>query len=167
MKIRLGNDFVFNWAITRGGLPEDLTGVLDAKLTVSVFGKKQEVSFTKNSNIVTVEFTPSICNIIGTYNLKLDYILPDTTFSDEDRKCTIDVDAFQIVPKTALVDDSSEFSVTSDMAIAFQGKSAYDIAVEGGYLGTYEEYQTAAALIGAIPNKIESEIYSETEYNEV
>lgn len=166
-KIRIGNDFTLNWAITRGGLPEDLASVLDARLTVSVFGKKQEIPFTVSGNIVHIEFTPDICNVIGTYNLQLYYVRPDITLSDEDRKCTIDIDAFQIVPKSALADDSSEFSVTSDMAIAFQGKSAYDIAVEGGYLGTYEDYQIAAALIGSIPNKLESVEYSSTEYNEV
>ena len=59
-KIRIGNDFVFNWAIERGGLSEDLSSVLDAKLTVSVFGKKQEVPFTISGNIITIEFTPEI-----------------------------------------------------------------------------------------------------------
>lgn len=27
MKIRIGNDFVFNWAIERGGLPENLDAI--------------------------------------------------------------------------------------------------------------------------------------------
>lgn len=167
MKVRLGNDFVFLWAIERGGIAEDLTGILDAKVTASVFGKKKDIPFTVNGNIVKIEFTPVICDSTGVYNLEFTYTLPDVTLSDAERKCAVDVDAFQIVLRSAQADDPSEFSVTSDMAIAFQGKSAYDIAVEGGYLGTYAEYQTAATLIGSIPNKIEAVTYSETEYNEV
>ena len=168
MKIRIGNDFVFKWAITRGGLPEDLSNILDSRLTVSVFGRKQTVPFTVAGNIVTVEFTPDICNITGSYNLESTYTLSDVTLSDADRRCAVDVDAFQIVARTAQADDPSEFTVTSDMAIAFRGKSAYDIAREGGYEGTYEDYRTASLLIGRIPFKLESEPVADmTEYNEI
>ena len=130
MKIRIGNDFVFKWAITRGGLPEDLSNILDARLTVSVFGRKQTVPFTVAENIVTVEFTPDICNIIGSYNLEFTYTLSDVTLSDADRRCAVDVDAFQIVARTSQADDPSEFTITSDMAIAFRGKSAYEVWLE-------------------------------------
>ncbi len=142
-KIRIGNDFVFNWAIERGGLPEDLSSVLEAKLTASVFGKKQDVPFTVSGNIITIEFTPEICNVIGSYNLLFTYILPDLTLSDDDRKCAVDVDAFQIVAKTAQADDSTEFSMTSDMAIALKGDkgdSAYQVWLEEGNVGTEEDY---------------------------
>lgn len=164
-KIRIGNDFVFNWAIERGGLPEDLSSVLDAKLTVSVFGKKQEVPFTVSGNIITIEFTPEVCNVIGPYNLLFTYILPDTGLSDEDRKCAIDVDAFQIVAKTAQADDSSEFSVTSDMAIAFKGDkgdSAYQVWLDAGNTGTEEDYfaylRQPAIDAGASISELEGEI---------
>lgn len=140
MKIRIGNDFVFKWAITRGGLPEDLSNILDARLTVSVFGRKQTVPFTVAGNIVTVEFTPDICNITGSYNLEFTYVLPDVTLSDADRRCAVDVDAFQIVARTAQADDPSEFTITSDMAIAFQGKSAYDVWLET-HTGTIADYE--------------------------
>jgi len=142
-KIRIGNDFVFNWAIERGGLPENLESVLEAKLTASVFGKKQDIPFTVSGNIITIEFTPEICNVIGSYNLLFTYILPDTGLSDEDRKCAVDVDAFQIVARTAQADDSTEFSMTSDMAIAFKGDkgdSAYQVWLEEGNIGTEEDY---------------------------
>lgn len=138
-KIRIGNDFTLNWEITRGGLAEDLSSALDAKLTMTVYRNKIDIPFTTNGNIVHIEFTPDICNIMGAYNLQLYYILPDTTLSDEDRKCTIDIDAFQIVPKSAMADDSSEFSVTSDMAVGFQGKSAYEVWLET-HEGTEEDY---------------------------
>lgn len=151
MKIRIGNDFVFKWAITRGGLPEDLSNILDARLTVSVFGRKQTVQFTVAENIVTVEFTPDICNIIGSYNLEFTYTLSDVTLSDADRRCAVDVDAFQIVARTAQADDPSEFTITSDMAIAFQGKSAYEVWLEthDGTIADYEAWIKQPALEAA------------------
>lgn len=138
-RIRIGNDFVFLWAIERDGVAEDFTGVLDAKVTASVYGKKKDIPFTINGNIVGIEFTPFICDTTGIYNLELSYTLPDVTLSDLDRKCAVDVDAFQIVSRTSQADDTSEFSVTSDMAIAFQGKSAYEVWLETN-VGTQEDY---------------------------
>lgn len=140
MKIRIGNDFVFNWAIERGGVAEDFTDVLDAKVTASIYGKKKDIPFTINGNIVRIEFTPFICDTTGVYNLELTYTLPDVTLSDLDRKCAVDVDAFQIVHRSAQADDPSEFTVTSDMAIAFQGKSAYEVWLENGNVGTEDDY---------------------------
>lgn len=139
MKIRIGNDFVFLWAIERGGVAEDFTGVLDAKVTASIYTKKKDIPFTISGNIVRIEFTPIICDTTGVYNLQLTYTLPDVTLSDLDRKCAVDVDAFQIVSRTSQADDTSEFSVTSDMAIAFHGKSAYEVWLETN-VGTQEDY---------------------------
>lgn len=124
-KIRIGNDFVFNWAIERGGLAEDLSSVLEKHLHLSVFGKRVElvegIDYDITGNVIRIEVTPTIANILGTYKAEFHYILPDNGLIDEDRKCAVDVDAFQIVAKTAQADDSTEFSMTSDMAIAFKG----------------------------------------------
>lgn len=147
MKIRIGNDFVFNWAIERGGLPEDLLSVLEKHLHLSVFGKRVElvegVDYDITGNVIRIEVTPTIANIIGTYKAEFHYILPDNGLIDEDRKCAVDIDAFQIVAKTAQADDSTEFSMTSDMAIAFKGdkgNSAYQVWLDAGNTGTEEDY---------------------------
>lgn len=167
MKIRIGNDFTFYWAIEREGLPEDFSKAIEKRLTASVFGKKIDVPFTIEGNILKIEFTPEICNVAGVYNLEFSYTLTDTVLSDENRKCRLDIDAFQIVSRTSQADDPSEFAITSDMAVAIQGKSAYDIAKEGGYEGTYEEYQNSSKLIGTISDKLESVEFSPIEYKEV
>ena len=124
-KIRIGNDFVFNWAIERGGLPEDLSSVLEKHLYLSVLGKRVEliegVDYDITGNVVRIEVTPAVANILGTYKAEFHYILPDNGLIDEDRKCAVDVDAFIIVGSTAQADEPSEFTVTSDMAIAFKG----------------------------------------------
>ena len=158
-KIRRGNDFVFAWEIERNGLPENLSSVLEKHLYLSVLGKRVElvegVDYDITGNVVRIEVTPTIANILGTYKAEFYYILPDNGLIDEDRRCAVDVDAFIIVNSTAQADDPSEFTVTSDMAIAFKGdkgdkgddgfigadgKSAYEIALETGFAGTKEEW---------------------------
>lgn len=147
MKIRIGNDFVFNWAIERGGLAEDLSSVLEKHLHLSVFGKRVElvegVDYDITGNVVRIEVTPTIANILGTYKAEFRYILPDNGLIDKDRKCAVDVDAFQIVARTAQADDPSEFTVTSDMAIAFKGDkgdSSYQTWLDAGNTGTEADY---------------------------
>ena len=124
-KIRRGNDFVFAWEIERNGLPEDLSSVLEKHLYLSVLGKRVEliesVDYDITGNVIRIEVTPAIANILGTYKAEFHYILPDIGLIDEDRKCAVDVEAFVIVGSTAQADDPSEFTVTSDMAIAFKG----------------------------------------------
>ncbi len=140
-KIRIGNDFVFSWAIERGGEPEPLESVLEKKLYMIVSGEKTKIeNFTISGNNVIVEFTAEMLNKLGVYTLVFTYILPDTSLSDNERKCAIDIDAFQIVPRTYMADDISEFSVTSDMAIAFKGDSAYQVWLNEGNVGTLDDY---------------------------
>lgn len=168
-KIRIGNDFVFAWEIERNGLPEDLSSVLEKHLHLSVFGKRVElvegVDYDIIGNVIRIEVTPTIANIIGTYRAEFNYILPDNGLIDEDRKCAVDVDAFQIVARTAQADDPSEFTVTSDMAIAFKGDkgdSAYQVWLDAGNTGTEEDYfaylRQPAVDAGASISELEGEI---------
>lgn len=209
-KIRIGNDFIFYWAIEREGLPEDFSKAIEKRLTASVFGKKIDVPFTIEGNILKIEFTPEICNVNGFYTLEFSYTLTDTALSDENRKCRLDIDAFQIVSRTSQADDPSEFAITSDMAVAIQGKSAYEVWLEShtGTMDDYNQWQrqpsieaaqvaneaaaqanakaleasTASQLANSAANnadiarlsiqadldsKIESEDFSQTEYNEI
>lgn len=165
-KIRIGNDFVFSWAIERGGVPENLETVLEKHLYMIVFGAKTEIhNYTVSGNKIIVEFTPEMLNKIGIYTLIFYYVLPDESLSDNDRKCAVDIDAFQIVPRTAMADDVTEFAVTSDMAIAFKGDkgdSAYQVWLDAGNVGTEEDYfaylRQPATDAGASISELESEI---------
>lgn len=165
-KIRIGNDFVFSWAIERGGVPENLETVLEKHLYMIVFGAKTEIhNYTVSGNKIIVEFTPEMLNKIGIYTLIFYYVLPDESLSDNDRKCAVDIDAFQIVPRTAMADDVTEFAVTSDMAIAFKGDkgdSAYQVWLDAGNTGTEEDYfaylRQPATDAGASISELEGEI---------
>ena len=146
-KIRRGNDFVFAWEIVRNGLPENLSSVLEKHLYLSVLGKRVElvegIDYDITGNVVRIEVTPTIANTLGTYKAEFHYILPDNGLIDEDRKCAVDVDAFVIVGSTAQADEPSEFTVTSDMAIAFKGDkgdSSYQTWLDAGNTGTEADY---------------------------
>lgn len=146
-KIRRGNDFVFAWEIERNGLPEDLSSVLEKHLYLSALGKRVEmvegVDYDITGNVVRIEVTPTIATILGTYKAEFHYILPDLGFIDEDRKCAVDVDAFVIVGSTEQADNPSEFTITSDMAIAFKGDkgdSSYQTWLDAGNTGTEADY---------------------------
>lgn len=166
MKIREGIDFKFIWAITRNGLPEDLTKVTDIVVTASIFGKKiilpyEIIDTDTDKNKLRLEINKETTNILGYYNLKLTYNLPDPSFSDAERSCAVDIDAFERVAKTAQADTGTEFSITSDMAIGFKGDkgdSAYQVWLDEGNVGTIDDYfaylqkpaTDAAILIGEL-----------------
>lgn len=148
MKIREGNDFTFIWAITRNDIPEDLTKVTDIVVTASIFGKKiilpyEIIDTDTDKNKLRLEINKETTNILGYYNLKLTYNLSDPSFSDAERSCAVDIDAFERVAKTAQADTGTEFSITSDMAIGFKGDkgdSAYQVWLDEGNVGTIDDY---------------------------
>ena len=122
-RIRINNDFTFAWAIERNGLPEDLSTAINMVLQVrNSAGTIQVITdYDVTGNIVSVEVTPEIANVLGRYVFILTYELPDAGLSDLERLCEIDTDAFIIVPRTAEADDAEDLLVTSDMAIGFKG----------------------------------------------
>ena len=67
---------------------------------------------------------------LGDHVLELHYVLSDTSLSDGNRRCAVDVDAFTIVARTAMADNVTEMAQTSDIARALRGKSAYDLWLE-------------------------------------
>ena len=120
---RINNDFTFAWAIERNGLPEDLSTAINMVLRArNSTGAIQTITaYEVAGNIVSVEITPEIANVLGRYNFILTYELPDASLDDMERLCEVDTDAFIIVPRTAEADDSTDLLVTSDMAIGFKG----------------------------------------------
>ncbi|MHB9056212.1 MAG: hypothetical protein ACYC2P_08695 [Paludibacteraceae bacterium] len=122
-RIRINNDFTFAWAIERNGLPEDLSTAINMVLRArnSTGAIQTIIDYDVAGNIVSVEITPEIANVLGRYVFILTYELPDVGLSDLERLCEIDTDAFILVPRTAEADVSTNLLVTSDMAIGFKG----------------------------------------------
>ena len=128
-RIRINNDFTFAWAIERNGQPEDLSTAINMVLLArNSTGAIQVITdYEVVANMVSVEITPEIANVLGRYNFILTYELPDASLDDMERLCEIDTDAFILVPRTAEADDSTDLLVTSDMAIGFKGDTGNGI----------------------------------------
>ena len=114
-KIRAGNQFEYVWAIERAGVAVDLTTATDIELSYGV-GKLctdySKIPFTVvDANKIS---SSHLYGVTGTYNLKLE-------FKIDGEQSTIDIDAFKIVPRSEDASDSTQFAVTSDMAIGFKG----------------------------------------------
>ena len=115
-KIRAGNQFEYVWAIERAGVAVDLTTATDIELSYGV-GKLcadySKIPFTVvDGNKIS---SSHLYGVTGTYNLKLE-------FKIDGEQSTIDIDAFKIVPRSEDASESSQFAVTSDMAIGFKGE---------------------------------------------
>lgn len=122
MKIRQGNDFIYLWAIERMGEIEDLTQAIDIKLQARVLNVTKDIAFDiVNNNIIRIEVTDEWAHDIGQYRLIITYTLTDDSVADKDRKCAIDVVAFQIVSTSDKADKVDEISYTSDIAIGLKG----------------------------------------------
>lgn len=144
MRIREGNDFTLNWEIERGGIAEDIQSAISRRLLLKRHREVREITdyeIIGEGNIIHTEFTPDMLFGLGDYILELHYVLSDTSLSDEDRRCAVDVDAFTIVARTAMADNVTELAQTSDIALALRGKSTYELWLET-HEGTEDDYFT-------------------------
>jgi hypothetical protein len=164
MRIRQGNDFIFLWTIVRNGIPEDLDNAKNIKLHFKNFDCVSEVRSFQivDGNIVRVEVSPEWASRLGAYRLILSYEFENNSYSDGDRKCVVDVLAFNIVPKTSEADDVTEMAKTTDIMIGFFGLSAYEVWLKDNPDKTKEDYYNwlrqpatdAAASIGELEQTV-------------
>lgn len=142
-KIRIGNDFRFVWVIERNSQAEDLTLATNLVLTIKSMYGDSAIPFTLvDGNKVCVDIDSRNAGNVAKYNLRLTYTIPDDSLSDGFRDCAVDIDAFEIVAKTELAEKVDEFTSTSEIAIGFQGNSAFRVwQLQAGNEGkTYEDY---------------------------
>ena len=134
-KVRAGNQFDYIWAIERAGIAVDLTTATDIELSYGVGKLCADYSKIPFTVVDTNKISSShLYGVTGTYNLKLE-------FKIDGDQITIDIDAFKIVPRSEDASDSTQFAVTSDMAIGFKGDKGEkgEQGVDGvglNYLGT-------------------------------
>src|SRR5690554_6250174 len=134
MRIRKGNDFKYNWAIEKGGVPENISSAT-RKLILRQHKWVREIEHeVLNGNVIHMDITTEMLNGLGDYILELHYI------DAEERSCAVDTDAFTIVARTLMADDILEFSKTSDIAVAMKGRNAYEVWVDAGNVGSVDDY---------------------------
>jgi hypothetical protein len=171
VRIREGNDFDVVWAIKRAGQPEDLSTATSMKLTLVVYGLVIEHSlFTVTDNVLSINIPREVATIKGDYRLVFEYTLPDAGQPDGDLKCKTDVVPFRIVPFTADADDVYTIDTSSDVLFGFKGDKgndgddAYQIWLDLGNVGTYEDFITylrqPAVDAGASISELEAVIQS-------
>lgn len=138
-RIRIGNDFLLLWEITRGGIAEDLNEALSINLTYTITDEERPRKVTKAENVdytllptgvIKVEVTPTFAHTVGIYNFELHYVMDEPSLQDGNLKCAVDHDHFIIVDRSYKADDISELSQTSDLLIGLKG--------EPGETGTFE-----------------------------
>lgn len=142
-RIRTGNDFRFVWVIERNSQAEDLTLATNLVLTIKSMYGDSAIPFTLvDGNKVCVDIDSRNAGNISKYNLRLSYTIPDDSLADGFRDCAVDIDAFEIVAKTELAEKVDEFTSTSEVAVGFQGDSAFRVwQLQAGNEGkTYEDY---------------------------
>jgi len=131
-RIRKGNDFKHIWPITWNGQPEDFSDATDITLTATVYGQVKTlvegVDYHIDGGMVMIDFTPTICDITGTYTVELNYIKPSAEFTDGDRRSAVDVQAFQIVNTSAEANATEGVSLPSEAMAAYALK--YDDLTE-------------------------------------
>ena len=131
-RIRKGNDFKHIWPITWNGQPEDFSDATDITLTATAYGRvkalTEGVDYHIDGGTVVIDFTPSICDITGTYTVELNYIKPSDEFTDGDRRSAVDVKAFQIVNTSAEANATEGVSLPSEAMAAYALK--YDDLTE-------------------------------------
>lgn len=118
-RIRKGNDFVFDWKISKSDKPEEFSKASNIKLFqyCKRFGEnKTEITdYRISDGLVSIDITSEIAKITGVYYYELHYDIQDYSISTNKRKCTVDISAFQIVERTSHADDVYKIETSSSI----------------------------------------------------
>lgn len=198
-RFRIGHDLTVLWAINNNdGTPYDLGGK-DVRLYVTSPRGRQRVDITVQGNVVAWDFLSRDQRYLGDYSLtievytsadkraiKKDIIEAFSLVSNSCLECTDEGDAnineggeitlsssldiYRISPIIPQIGENGNWFVDGvDTGKPAKGADAYEIAVDRGYNGTYEEYSKLCADIGrAVVSASVSEIIimKESEYDE-
>ena len=140
MRKRIGNDFLFYWIIKENNVIINPDAVIDFKTTI----RNRRSGYETVAEFDVVNSSPKIkCeNLLnlGIYDLIATWKIVDATFTDGYRDCTADIQAFEIVSSSSS-ECETDLTVTSDIAIGFEGADAFEVWLKNGNEGkTYEDY---------------------------
>ena len=140
MRKRIGNDFMFYWIIKENNVIINPDAVIDFKITIMNRRTGYEIvakfDVVNSSPSIKCENLPSL----GIYDLIATWRTVDYSFEDGYRDCTADIQAFEIVSSSSS-ECETDLTVTSEIAIGFEGADAYEVWLKNGNEGkTYEDY---------------------------
>ena len=140
MKKRIGNDFLFYWIIKENNIVINPDDVLDFKIIIRHRRTGSEIV----AEFDVVNSSPSVkCeNLLnlGVYDLIATWKTIDYSFDDNYRNSSVDVQGFEIVSSSSS-ECETDLTVTSEIAIGFEGADAFEVWLKNGNEGkTYEDY---------------------------
>lgn len=140
MRKRIGNDFLFYWIIKENNVIINPDAVIDFKIII----KHRRTGSEIVAEFDVVNSSPSIkCEnllYLGIYDLIATWKTVDYSFDDDFRNSSADVQAFEIVSSSSS-ECETDLTVTSEIAIGFEGADAFEVWLKNGNEGkTYEDY---------------------------
>ena len=159
--IRYGNDINVTWSVFgRNGAKYSLTGKIYHLWLVSGPRKKEISSYSlqaRNQIVFVIDDTE--INRLGTYKLVLQLKEPDNDTQDATYELT---HVFQVVSETypmranTVINGQTDILVSSILKNVYisdlEGASAYEIAVNNGFVGTEAEWAAIEALQALVGN---------------
>jgi hypothetical protein len=117
LSYNLGNDFKIDVLPTIGGVPIDFSSAEEIIVVITdPSNNKFNPGFDLIEDRLKVEIKKEDTRILGEYFLKIQYRIPDPTFSDQYQDKTIGLNAFKIVPVGSATNNNEgviEFEITS------------------------------------------------------
>lgn len=141
-KIRIGKDIKARWSVTVNGEPADLAS-MDLKLIVQdSFGRCREQPFVIEGSDIVFAFRGTEQRTLGRYAVTL-----WANHGKNGQTCLDNCEAFYLVQRTCQEDDGAaeglsaeSVSLSGDMALGVQGKSAYEAWLSQGHEGTEADF---------------------------
>lgn len=141
MKKRIGNDIEQTVSVTLDGVAVDLGAVEDLAI---VLKRRQAMSINVSPKYEIVGgntlmyIEKEVLTEFGKYYYLITYKVPDTNFDDGYQHYTIDVDAFEVVARTAEEDDSDQqITVAAVAGLKGNGIESIDLTDTVGLVKTY------------------------------
>lgn len=145
MKIQINNDFQLALSVLANSTAEPLTYATDIEVAVQNLDAPRVrctlAPVVVNGNVVTVAVDSTVLNTTGRYLAAITYVINGA------RRYAENGDAFTLVRSAAEADIEGE-SAAADLHVKFEasgkdGLSAYELAKQAGYAGTFEEWLVA------------------------
>jgi hypothetical protein len=113
--VRLGNDFTLKWTIMQDAdTPLDTENIFEEHLYLICYGRKEELkTFQREANSISIDVTPTMAPIKGTYALEWYFKQKDLTYYKGYKNDAYDTPAFNIVGQTAKDDNIRKIEIVT------------------------------------------------------
>ena len=163
MKIRIGKDITIRLLVLTNGIQEDLLGRDLLLLLTTPLKRTLRLDFTIEGSTVVSKIPGTEQKHIGQYDITL-----WENYGKEGQTVLDVCKAFELVEMTCMEDDTTVegldvevVSLSGNMQVGVSGASAYEIAVENGFVGSVEEW--LASLKGEKGDKFEFPDFTQEE----